>query len=308
MFRITALFGAWAMFSMAAGVAEGKVRVLTTTANTAALAKSIGKDLIDVDSLTKGGQDPHFVEAKPSFMVAASKADLIISEGLDLEVGWLPAVLKGSRNRRVMPGADGSLELGAAIEPLEIPTGPVSREHGDVHPGGNPHFMLDPVRVANLATIVAERLAKIDPTHDMTYKQNAIEFRDGLLRQTETWRLRVKASGVKEVIAYHKTLTYFFAAFGLSQAGSLEPKPGVPPTANHILDLIATVKQKKIGLIMLENFFDPSPASKVKELVPAVRIEVVPVSVGGEPGIQTLDQLYERLVTVVEGKNVSDSN
>jgi zinc/manganese transport system substrate-binding protein len=291
-----------------AGTAEAKLNVLTTTTNGADLVKSVGKDLVDVESITKGNQDPHFIEAKPSFMISASKTDLLVSEGLELEIGWLPAVLKGARNAKVMSGADGSLELGKFIQPLEVPQGVVSRDQGDVHPDGNPHFMLDPIRVADMAVVVADRLAKLDPTNADAYRKNGLAFKAKLLERVVGWKVRIKATGIKDVIAYHKTLTYFFDAFSLTQAGSLEPKPGVPPTANHIMELISLVQTKKIPLILVENFFDAAPADKIKQSVPNIKILSVAVGVGGAKNVTSLEQLFESLVSAVEGKNVSISN
>lgn len=282
--------------------AFAKINVLTTQSDLCAIVKEVGKDLVSVESIAKGTQDPHYIEAKPSFMVKANRADLFIGIGLDLEIGWLPSILRGARNPKIANNQKGFLEVGPFVEPLEVPTGNVTRAQGDVHPYGNPHVWLDPLRAGNIAVIIGNRLGELDPQHAARFTANAKAFQSRLSDKVKKWQIRIEASGVKKVITYHKTLTYFLDLFKIQNPAILEPKPGIPPTSGHILRVIEVIKQERVPLILIENFFDPSVTKKIKENAPEVRAATVAVSVEGAKGINTLDDLYESLVKAIEGK------
>lgn len=277
----------------------GTVNVVTTTTNAAALIKAVGGPHVSVVSLTSGSQDPHYLEAKPSYIMEISQADLLVSIGLELEVGWLPAVLRGARNQAVMPGSKGSLILGNHIVPLEIPKGPISRDQGDIHPDGNPHFMLDPIRAASLASVVAESLGNLDPENQVTYKNNAANFAQELAKRTKNWQAKIKSSNQSQIITQHKTLHYFLTRMGVNAIAHIEPNPGVPPTAGHILALIKLVQEKKISLLLVENYYDTAAAKRIQSDAKSVNVVEVPVSVDGQPGITTLVDLYESLVAAI---------
>jgi len=283
-------------------VAQAKLAIVTTTPDLRVLAAEIGGDAVTVDSIAKGTQDYHYIEAKPSYMTKTSRADLVISVGLDLEVGWLPPVLRGARNPKVNPGSPGYLEAGELIQALEVPTTKISRADGDVHPFGNPHFYLDPIRMGQVAVGIAERMGQLDPSHAEQFKVRGKAIQDRLERETKAWQARLDKTGVKSVVTYHKTLTYFFDRFHIDNPAILEPKPGIPPTTGHILEVIDLIKQKKIPLILVENFFDPTVTQRITESVPSVRATTIPVAVDGAPGINTLDDLFEKIVSTIEGK------
>jgi zinc/manganese transport system substrate-binding protein len=282
--------------------AAAKLNVVTTIPDIAAMVKEIGGSEVSVESIAKGSQDPHFIEAKPSYMVKASRADLFLSMGLDLEIGWVPPILAGARNPRVMPGQPGYLELGTLIEAIDKPTGSISRANGDVHPHGNPHFNLDPIRWGQAAEGVGARMGELDPAHAEDYKSRASAFRKRLEEKTKSWKERIRTSGVEKVVTFHPTLNYFLDRFGLELAATLEPKPGIPPTTKHLLEVIDLVKEKKVPVILVENFFDPSAADKIVKEVPGTRVVQVPVLVQGVPGIETTADLMETLVKAVEGQ------
>jgi zinc/manganese transport system substrate-binding protein len=296
---IQTIFGM--IFLLASVPVFAKLNVMTTTTDAAALVKEVGEDQVVVESFTKGSQDPHYIEAKPSFMLKASKADLLVQIGLGLEDGWIPSVLKGARNPKIGVGAAGSLILGKSVSPLEVPTGPISRDQGDVHPEGNPHFFLDPVRTGELALVVAAKLGELDPAHAKDYQRRAQAFKERIEKKMPDWRKKIDASGIKRVVTHHKTLSYFLSRFEIESAGTLESKPGVPPSAAHIIELTALVRDQKIPLILVENFFEPTAAQRVKKDAPHVRIEIVPVAVGGEAGTDSLEKLYDTLVDKVGG-------
>jgi zinc/manganese transport system substrate-binding protein len=288
-----------AAFSLSA---EAKLSVITTTTDLRSITGEVGGDLITVDSLGKGTQDPHFIEAKPSYMLKVNKADLVISTGMELEIGWLPSILSGARNPKVNAGERGNLEVGPSVEPLEVPTGNISRADGDVHPAGNPHVTLDPIRSGEIAVLIAKRLGELDTGNAAKYAANAKAFQARLAEKTKAWTDRVKKTGVTKIITYHKTLTYFLDRFKLENPVILEPKPGIPPTSGHIIDVIKIAKEQKIPLILVENYFDPTVTTKIKQEVPGLRAVTIPVAVEGAPGISKLDDLYETIVKAIEGK------
>jgi zinc/manganese transport system substrate-binding protein len=276
--------------------AFAKLNLLVTTADLGAVAREVGGDSVKVEVIASADRDPHFLEAKPSYMVKASRADLVFANGLELEVGWLPPILKGGRNPKVLPGTRGYLEAGPLIEPLEVPKGGVSRADGDVHPDGNPHFMLDPIRAGSVAVGLGERLAELDAANAAGYRTRALALKKRLEEKTLHWKERIAASGVTQAFTYHKTLVYFFDRFGLKNAGTLEPKPGIPPTAGHLLDLIKVAKDQGIKLCLVEHYFDKGASGKLATEVPGLRVATA-VVMG-----QDLDKVYEDLVKNVEGK------
>ncbi len=283
-------------------LAEAKLSVITTTSDLAAIAAEVGGEDASAESIAKGSQDPHFIEAKPSYMVKVSKADLLLSIGLELEVGWLPPLIRGARNPKVKEGEKGFLEVGHLVEPIEIPDKKLTRADGDVHPDGNPHVTLDPVRAGKIAVLIAERLAELDSGHASGYRARAKALDDRLKQKTAGWKARIDKSGVKSVVSYHKTLSYFFDRFGLKNPAILEPKPGIPPTSAHIIEVIAQMKKDKIPLIMVENYFDAAVTKKIQSELPSIRTEIVAVAVGGDAKTGSIDELFENLVKAVEGK------
>jgi zinc/manganese transport system substrate-binding protein len=281
--------------------AHAGLNVLTSTTDLRAIVQEIGGDPLTVDSIAKGTQDPHFVEAKPSFMLKASRADLMVSIGLELEIGWMPSIVRGARNPKINPGSPGYLEVGPLVDALEVASGSVSRAEGDVHPQGNPHITLDPIRTGIIAVKIAERLGQLDTPNAAKYLERAKALQRRLEEKTRLWQARIDKSGIKKIVTYHKTLTYFFDRFKIQNAAILEPKPGIPPTSGHILDVIGLIKAQKISVILVENYFDPAVTRKIMQEVPSVRSHTVPVAIEGDVGIKTLDDLYENLVATIEG-------
>lgn len=279
-----------------ASPAFAKLNLLVSTAELGAVAREVGGDEVKVEVICAPDRDPHYLEAKPSYMIKASKADLVFSNGLELEVGWLPPILRGGRNPKVLPGTQGYLEAGTLIEPLEIPRAGVSRADGDVHPSGNPHFMLDPMRAGVVAEGLATRLGELDAAHAADYKARAAALKKRLDGKTEGWKKRIAASGVTQAFTYHKTLVYFFDRFGIKNVGFLEPKPGIPPTASHLLELIKVAKDLNVKLCLVEHYFDRGAAGKLQTEIPGLRVETAEVMSAD------LDGMYENLVKLVEGK------
>lgn len=287
-----------ALFCSATALA--KLKVVATTSDMEALVKAVGGDNLEISSIAKGTQDPHQIEAKPSYMVKMRAADLVVAQGLELESAWIKPLIQGARNPKIAVGTKGFLELGEKLNPIGVPQGEVSRAQGDVHPGGNPHFQLDPLRLGDAALVVAERLGELDSGNRDIYKKNATEFRQRLKDKNKEWKGRIEKTKVKAVISYHKTLDYFFDRFEIKNPLQLEPRPGIPPTASHLLQVIALMKKDDIRLVLIENYFDEKAGDKVKNEVKGSRILLVPVSVGGEPELKTNEAVIENLVKKLE--------
>ncbi len=280
--------------------AEARLKVVTTTADLKAVTEVVVGGFADVTAIAKGSQDPHFVEAKPSYMVKVRDADLVISNGLSLETGWLPTLLRGSRNPKILSGRPGNLDLGASIEPIEKPTGFVTRSMGDVHPEGNPHYMLDPVRVGTVAELIAQRLGELDPTNKAGYLERAKAYQTKLTEKSKQWKARLEKSQVQAVVTYHPSMNYFLSRFGLRVPIHLEAKPGVPPAAQHILSVIETMKAEKIKLVLVDNFFDTKIAERVAKDVPGSKVISVGVAVGSEAGLERSEDVIEQIVKAIE--------
>jgi len=178
----------------------------------------------------------------------------------------------------------------------------LSRAQGDIHPSGNPHVTLDPIRAGEIAVHMAKRLGELDPEHAAQYETRAKAMQDRLQGKAKDWQARIGRSGVKKIVTYHQTLTYFLDRFNLQNSAFLEPKPGIPPTSGHLINVLRIIKEQKIPLVLIENFFDPSVEKKLKAGIPSLRISEVPVLVDGAKGITTIDSLYENLVKTIEQK------
>jgi len=281
--------------------AQAKLTVGATTQDMEALAKAVGGDQVETFAVAKGTQDPHQIEAKPSFMVKFRDANLIVAQGLELETAWLTPLIQGSRNPNIALGTKGVLELGYSLSPIEVAKGAVSRAEGDVHPNGNPHFQVDPIRLGKAAGLLADRLSELDPDHKDLYKANADAYAKKMEAKTKEWQARINKTGIKEFASYHKTFSYFADRFGLRNTLNLEPKPGIPPTASHIIDVINEMKARKVKAVLIENFFDDSVRGKLEKEIPGVKVVKVPVYVGGDPSIKTSEDLIENLVKTLEG-------
>lgn len=280
-------------------LAEAKLQIATTTTDLAALVKAVGVDKVEVFSIAKGTEDPHGVAAKPSFMVKLRSTDLVIAQGLELESAWIQPLIQGSRNTKLQL-KDGLFEIAAELDPIEISKGNISRAEGDVHPGGNPHFQLDPVRLGKAAVLIADRLAKLSPADKEFFTKNALAFQKTMNDQLKAWKDRIKKTGIKEAVTYHKTFSYFCDRFEIKCEVQLEPKPGIPPTASHLISVIDQMKKRNIKLVLIENLYEDTVGKKIKVSVPVAVIQRLPVAVEGEPGINTNQDLIEKIVKSIE--------
>jgi ABC-type Zn uptake system ZnuABC Zn-binding protein ZnuA len=296
------IFGALFLLSCITGVclaAQQKLQVLTSTADLKSIAEFIGADKVEVASIAVGYQDPHFVEAKPSYMLKARNAELFIKIGMDLELGWENLILEGARNSKILVGTIGHLDASSGIEKLDVPLGSVDRSMGDIHPMGNPHYWLDPLNAKIIAENIAVRLSLILPQAESYFRQNLLEFNKKIDRKMIEWKAKLGPFKGQSIAIYHRSWTYFTNRFGLNVACSLEPKPGIPPSPGHLKQVIEIIKQKGIKAILMEVFYDEKPARFVAGQTGA-KVVIVPNSVGGTKEAQDyfslIDTIVERLV------------
>lgn len=272
-------------------ISSAKLKVVTTTQDLASIASFIGKDRIEIDYIAKGYQDPHFVDPKPSYLLKLREADLLIAVGLELEVGWLPPLIKDSRNPEIISGK-GYLDASEGIQVLEKPSGQITRAEGDVHPFGNPHYWLDPENGKIIAQNIAEKLSQLDPDNSEFYQKNLEEFQQQIDEKLREWQKLIEPFRGAEVITYHRTRGYFASRFGLQVAGEIEPKPGIPPTPSHTLEIINRIKTDKIKVILVEPYYDLKTPESIAQRS-AAKLLVLPTSVGGEEDVQDYFQLFD---------------
>jgi ABC-type Zn uptake system ZnuABC Zn-binding protein ZnuA len=266
--------------SAASASAQGKLNVVTTTEDLAAIAREVGGDRTTVESIARGYQDPHFVEAKPSFILKLQKADLLIAVGKELEIGWLPPLVTQSRNRNIQPGAEGYLDASAKARILDIPTGQVTRAMGDVHPQGNPHYWLDPENGKIVAREIADKLSQMRPNDRAFFDQHASDFSARVDAAEKRWLAMMAPYKGTKIVTYHRSFPNFAERFGLDVIGYVEPRPGIPPTPQHTLDLMAEMKRQNVKLVLLEPYFDLKTPNAIGRDTGA-QVLVMPPSVGG---------------------------
>jgi zinc/manganese transport system substrate-binding protein len=273
------------------------LKVVTTTEGLAALAKEVGGDRVQVDHLSRGIQDPHFVDANPMLAVKLRNADLLVDVGLDLEIGWLPPLVNQSRNGAIQPGGARRFTAAAAVQVLDVPTGPVSRAQGDLHPGGNPHFLTDPRRALQVAEALAARLSSLDGGNAAYYGQRLQDLQKRIHAAEARWQQELGPVRAHKIFTRHRTMTYFFDWSGIVSAGELEPRPGVPPPPSHLADLVVVAQREGVKAISVENYYDTKSAEVVSRHSGA-KIVLIPGDVGGEPGLDT----YEKYIDTVVGR------
>lgn len=254
--------------------------VVTSTEGLAAIVREVGGDGVKVTALSRGIQDPHFVDPNPSLAVKLRNADLLVDVGMELEIGWLPPLVVQSRNAAILPGGPRRLTAASAIVPMDVPTGPVDRGQGDIHPAGNPHFLSDPRRVLQVASAVAAKLSEIDPAGAAGYQARLQAFRAKVEAAEARWKAELAPYAGRSVVTRHKTLTYLLDWAGLKAAGYLEPKPGVAPPPSHVAALAAQVKISGVKGVLVESYYDRRSADQLAELTGA-RVVVIPGDVGG---------------------------
>ena len=279
----------------AASPAFAELRVVTTTTDLGYFAQTVGGDQVHVESICKGSQDPHFVQARPSYMVTLSRADLVVSVGLELEIGWLPSLLTGARNPDINPGHRGYFEASSAVHPIDVPVGPVDRSRGDIHPFGNPHFWLDPENAKRVVRALATRMGELDPDHAKLFAENAAAFGRRIDTKMAEWNAKMAPYRGAKIVSYHATFNYFHARFGLNSIGYLEDRPGIPPSPAHLVDLIRQMREARVPVVFHESFYDHATSDMVGARSGA-QVLNLPTSVGGTGGTETYEKLLDHII------------
>lgn len=281
-----------------AGSSVAAVRVVSTTEDLASLAREVGGDKVTVVALAKGYQDPHFVDPKPSFILEVSRADLLIVVGRELEIGWLTPLITSSRNAKIQLGANGYLDASANVRILEIPTGQITRAMGDVHPQGNPHYWLDPANGRRIAQTIKDKLAQLSPADRAYFEQRYADFDKRLAAAEGRWDSMMAPYKGTKVVTYHRSWPNFMDRFGLNVIGYVEPKPGIPPTTSHTVDLIDEMKRQSAKLIVVEPYFDLKTPQAIAKQVGGEVLVLAP-SVGGTKEATDYVKLFDYDVSTV---------
>jgi zinc/manganese transport system substrate-binding protein len=285
--------------------AQAKLNVVATTADFAAIAREIGGDKIELTTLAKPTEDPHFVDAKPSFIVKLNHADVLIEGGAELEIGWLPALLDQSRNEKLAAGAPGHVSCVQGIQLLDVPSA-LDRSKGDIHAAGNPHYTTDPVNAKIIALNIANALCALDAKSCDTYRANLKTFTDALDAKLIEWQKTLEPFKGQEVVAYHDSWPYFGERFGLKIDMFLEPKPGIPPTPAHLADVIVKMKQDNVHVIIVDPYLNRKTAETVARNTGATVVDVTqfPGGVKGTEGgyIPMMDYLVNSIAKALGEK------
>jgi len=285
--------------------AQAKLRVVTSLQDLASIAQAVGGDRVETEALARGYQDPHFVDAKPSFIVKLSRADLLIAAGLELEIGYLPPLIDQSRNDRIHPGNAGYLDASIGCDILQKPTEVVTRAMGDVHPYGNPHYWTDPENGRVIARAVAARLAELDPAGKTAFDSNLAAFEAKLTAKEREWDAKMAPFAGSRVVTFHESWPNFAKRFKLDIVGTVEPKPGIPPSPTHTLDIINLIVKDKVAVILVEPYFDRKTPDYIAEKTGATVVTFYP-SVGGIPELKDYFDVFDRnvdaFVNAMKGK------
>ncbi|MBI5374486.1 MAG: zinc ABC transporter substrate-binding protein [Candidatus Schekmanbacteria bacterium] len=318
---------------------SASIEVVTTTPDLKSITEYIGGDKVSVTSISTGYQDPHFIDAKPSYMIKAKRADLFIKVGLELEIGWESLIIEGSRNPKIQPGAQGNLDVSEGVMRLQVPTGKIDRSMGDIHPCGNPHYWTDPLNGKIIAKNITNRLCSIYPSDAPYFQKNLSLFNSRIDEALFGKKLTDKVGGEKlsdllaggkfyefiksnnlqgelggwmaevmpfqnaKIVTYHNSWPYFASRFGLHIIDQLEPKPGIPPGPTHINEVIEQMKSGNVKVILMEPFYADKPAKLVAEKTGA-KIVVAPNSVGGSDKakdyVSLIDAILQSIVAAMK--------
>jgi len=296
---ITVLAMLWC-FTPPPAWAAAKLKIVTSTTDLAELASQVGGDRVEVEAIARGYQDPHFVEAKPSFLLKLRRADLLIIVGLQLEIGWLPPLITQCGNPNIQIGARGYLDASQFAEILEIPTIVVTRAMGDVHPFGNPHYWLDPENGRRIAQGIERKLAEMRPEDAAYFAQRFQDFSQRLAETEKRWDAQMQPHRGRKVITYHRSWPNFLKRFGLVSAGEIEPRPGIPPSPGHTVQLIQMMRHENIKVILVEPYFDlKTPKAIARET--GGQVVVLLPSVGGEKEVTDYFRLFDYDISLLIG-------
>jgi ABC-type Zn uptake system ZnuABC Zn-binding protein ZnuA len=277
---------------------QAKLNVVATLPDYGAIAEAVGGDKVKVTSIARGTEDPHFVDARPSFIRVLNQADVLLEGGAELEIGWLPPLVNGARNAKILSDAPGHVILSRGIRVLDLPTGPVDRSMGDVHPLGNPHYSLDPANGKIIAGTMAAVFSRLDPANAAYYQARLQRFNERLEAKLAEWTRSMEPFRGTKVITYHKSFDYFLERFGLVLAGTIEPKPGIEPSPIHINTLITRAKEQGVKLVLIEPNRPRKTPTYVANAIGA-KLLVLPASVGAAEKVKDYFDLFDHDVTLI---------
>jgi zinc/manganese transport system substrate-binding protein len=277
--------------------AHAELEIVATVPDLAALAKAIGGDAAEVAAIALPTQDPHFVETKPHLALELSKADLVLVHGLDLEMGWLPALISGSKNRAIQPGSSGYLDCSTLASKLEVRTEKIDRSRGDVHPEGNPHYLYDPREAAKVARGIAERMTLLDGARGPIYRKNLERFLAELEAKRRVWEEALSPIARTKALAYHRSFPYLASWLGFELVGHLEPRPGVPPSPSHVASMTTLAKTQGVKLILQESYY-PDTTSRVVAQKSGAELVVIHGGtdfIGGESYVEHVSEIVKAI-------------
>jgi len=289
------LITAVTLVALAAAPARADLKVATSLTDLASVAQFVGGKHVTAESLCRGYEDPHFVPAKPSLMKEIQHADVYVSVGLELDAGWLPLVLPGSRNPKIQPGAKGFVDASEGVQVLEKPNGTVSRAQGDVHPLGNPHYYLDPKALEVVADHLARVFSELDPPNAADYAANAKQFDERMQTSLAKWEKQMEPYKGTSIVTYHKNFIYFIDRFGLKEFGNVEPKPGIPPTPRHIAEEADAMKASNVKVVVYGPYYKADASQELAKRADGVAVEVA-TEAGGLPGTDDVFSKFDVLV------------
>ena len=285
---------------LAAAPAFADLRVATSLTDLASVAQLVGGKHVTAQSLCRGYEDPHFVPAKPSLMKAIQHADVYVSTGLELDAGWLPLVLPGSRNPKIQQGTKGFVDASEGVAVLEKPTGTVSRAEGDVHPLGNPHYYADPKALEVVADHLARVFSDLDPANAPDYAANAKAFNERMETSLAKWEKQMEPYKGASLVTFHKNFVYFADRFGLKLFGTVELKPGIPPTPHHIEDLAEAMKKAGVRVVVYQPYYNADACQQVAKRAGGTAVQVA-LEAGGLPGTEDVFSKFDSMVSSIAG-------
>jgi len=285
---------------LVAGQAFADLKVATSLTDLASVAQFVGGKHVTAQSLCRGYEDPHFVPAKPSLMKAIQHADVYVSTGLELDGGWLPLVLPGSRNPKIQHGTKGFVDASEGVQVLEKPVGTVSRAEGDIHPLGNPHYYLDPKALEVVADHLADVFSSLDPPNAGDYAANAKAFDERMEKSLAKWEQEMAPYKGASIVTYHKNFVYFADRFGLNLYGTVEPKPGIPPNPRYLSDLAERMKKEGVKVVVYQPYYNADASNQLAKRADGVAVEVA-TEAGGVPGTDDVFAKFDTMVSSLSG-------
>jgi zinc/manganese transport system substrate-binding protein len=280
--------------------ASAALRVFSCEPEWAALVAELAGDHAEVSTATTAQQDPHYIQARPSLIARMRRADLVVCTGAELEVGWLPVLMARGGNPKVKPGTDGYFEAANFVPMLEVPQR-LDRAEGDIHPRGNPHIQLDPRNIQRIATALNERLAKLDPAHAEDYRKRLDDFTQRWLAAIQRWEKQAEPLKGMPIVVHHESWIYLNQWLGLKQIGTLEPKPGVPPSSSHLAELLETLKVTPAKAVIRAPFQDARASEWLSKQAPGLVMIEMPYTVGGNAQATNLFGLFDSTIELLRG-------